>query len=167
MNIVFLDIDGVLVTNRSCRLGRSVAQGPFDPEAVSNLNALLTQTGAKVVISSAWRTDPSLRLGQLLEKAGAMCEIVGQTPVLGPRGFEIAVWLARHPQMVDEFVILDDIRDSILCGHLAERLVSTTMDTGFDAPALARALAILKGEEVSPADPGFLKGFDTFAWGRP
>lgn len=166
MKIIFLDIDGVLVTDRSRRFGRWSVQGPFDLVAVSNLNKLIDATNARVVISSAWRTDSSLNMKTVLGRAGVECEIVGQTPVLGGRAFEIAVWLFYHRNRIDRFVIIDDTRDSILCDRFSDKLVSTTMETGFDKTALCRAQAILRGEKVSSIDPGLINGMTTFEWGR-
>ena len=161
MKIIFLDIDGVLVTDKGLRSARLAPWAPFDRAAVENLNILVRLTGAGVVISSAWRTDPSLELKWVLKRAGVQCAIVGETPVLGGRGFEIAAWLANHPGGVDQFAILDDARDSILCGRFAPNLVLTTMESGFDRKALRRALTILGGQKVSQVDPEEARGFTT------
>lgn len=167
MKIIFLDIDGVLVTNKSMRAARLSACGPFERTAVANMNALIECTGAFVVLSSAWRTDRSLDMRQVLRMAGAQCSIVGQTPVLGGRGHEIAAWLTAHARVVKSFAILDDAYDAILCGRFAESLVSTTMDSGFDANALRRAMKILGGQIVSSADPAAAAEFTTLHRERP
>ena len=81
MKIIFLDIDGVHVTDKGLRSARLAPWAPFDRAAVENLNILIRLTGAGVVISSAWRTDPSLELKWVLKQAGVRCAIIGETPV--------------------------------------------------------------------------------------
>ena len=49
MKIIFLDIDGVL--NQT----GNAASLPFDPNCVMYLNHVIKETGAHIVISSAWR----------------------------------------------------------------------------------------------------------------
>ncbi len=53
MKLLFLDIDGVLNTHEP--LDPEVLCGRFHPDKVSLLNWVLRETGAKLVISSAWR----------------------------------------------------------------------------------------------------------------
>lgn len=50
--IIFLDIDGVL--NRHV-FNREAGSGTIDPKCVKQLNRILRATGAKIVLSSAWR----------------------------------------------------------------------------------------------------------------
>ncbi len=61
MNIVFLDIDGVL-NHEGCwsQFGGPAPEGckmqmPIAPECMERLNRLLEETGAYVVVSSSWR----------------------------------------------------------------------------------------------------------------
>ncbi len=152
VKIVFLDIDGVLATNRSYRVGSAGTLGAFDKAAVANLNSLIQLTGAGVVISSAWRTDPSLNMGRVLRTGGVRCDIVGRTPVLGGRGFEIAAWLAGQPTGIERFAILDDTQDPILCRRFAKHFVHTNMESGFNRKALHRALIILGKRKVPSVD---------------
>lgn len=60
--IIFLDIDGVLNTER--QHDRCVNEGitpvdgfgyAFDPIAVANLKRIVEETGADIVISSSWK----------------------------------------------------------------------------------------------------------------
>lgn len=63
MKVIFLDIDGVLVTNRYLAGLESQSQpwrdkaglASFCPKCLTNLEELVRQTGAKVVLSSSWR----------------------------------------------------------------------------------------------------------------
>lgn len=65
-SVVFLDIDGVLITDSSCATANAnlIAEthphcvlGPyvFDPECVVAVNQLLETSQAKLVIASDWR----------------------------------------------------------------------------------------------------------------
>ena len=66
MKVIFLDFDGVINSHEwyQTRMDRVDmeeirAQYPFyelDPELIENLNFIISETGAKVVISSSWRT---------------------------------------------------------------------------------------------------------------
>ena len=56
MYLIFLDIDGVL----NCKETPNPRNFPYiiDRRLLANLKELLRRTGAKVVLSSSWRTDP-------------------------------------------------------------------------------------------------------------
>ena len=53
MLALFLDIDGVL--NRHEELDQNVMCGRLHPDKIERLNCILEQTGARIVLSSAWR----------------------------------------------------------------------------------------------------------------
>ncbi len=155
MNVIFLDIDGVLNSEAMLRkldtkhreLGHHERcecyrlERQIDPEAVVRLNRLIEATNAKIVVSSSWRLlmDPP-ELHRVLVGHGLVGEIIGETPdgpndpafaSYGPidrifRGNEIAHWLKQHPE-VERFVILDDCSDM---DHLKHRLVQTDCEEG-------------------------------------
>lgn len=52
MRVLFLDIDGVLNTHDFCDLALC---GPIHRDKMDRLNRIIDTTGAKVVVSSAWR----------------------------------------------------------------------------------------------------------------
>lgn len=91
MNIIFLDVDGVLNSN--------LKPGYFDHDCLSNLGSILTRTKANIVISSSWRTIPDMyqSLLSVLHENGVDPErILGCTPNLngaGSRAEEIVRWL--------------------------------------------------------------------------
>lgn len=113
MKIIFLDIDGVL--NGSMWIGPG--QPTISAVCVANLNYILKETKAKLVISSTWR-DQILNgkmtiagFAYLLRSHGIDCEIEGITPSDGQvngRPNQIAYWLDQNKGRVTEFVILDD-----------------------------------------------------------
>lgn len=120
MKIIFLDIDGVL-NYYDCwlRSENQNTQDVWDEDCVNELNRIINETGAKVVISSTWRLYPEL--DQLIEndigiKEGA---IIGKTkdylPIIRSegtcRGDEIQDWLDNTDEVIESFVILDDDDD--------------------------------------------------------
>lgn len=123
MNIIFLDIDGVLNhqfggTTESERFG-------FAPDLLSNLRYVIDSVGdCKIVISSSWRhfkvedrVDPVRPWREVLEeKLGCPGIIIGETPDVkaGRRGEEVKAWLdANKALKVANFVILDDCTSDI------------------------------------------------------
>ncbi|HSX22300.1 MAG TPA: HAD domain-containing protein [Gaiellaceae bacterium] len=103
MIVIFLDVDGVLNSERHCRVledrhrqfGHTEPASPkrdttcdcfklynqIDREAIARLNRLVEKTGAKIVISSSWRKLlDSPELHRILSEHGLVAEIVGETP---------------------------------------------------------------------------------------
>src|SRR3954454_18061920 len=56
MNVIFLDIDGVLNSDAT----PNPRKFPYivDPDLLAIFKDLVSRTGATVVLSSSWRTDP-------------------------------------------------------------------------------------------------------------
>ena len=133
INVIFLDIDGVLngynfwnllgwdiiskfKSNRLKAWYRELTD-PFGvhERKVKRLAKIVHKTDAEVVISSSWRfslqssnlTDDDRRLLDLFDKYDI--EIYDYTPILPSRKREneIMAWLFRNPQ-VNKFIILDD-----------------------------------------------------------
>lgn len=116
MKVVFLDIDGVLNSHRTCiafggiphttaRNGRAT----LDEVAIRLIGGIVRAAGAVVVLSSTWRKHADwLDYGPALD-----LPIIDRTPQgLGPRGREIADWLDDHPE-VEQFAIIDDDSDML------------------------------------------------------
>lgn len=180
IRVVFLDIDGVLngqhmadkldaqhkklgCANRyadresgSCRC--YALENQIDRAAVGRLNALLGQTGAKVVVSSSWRKlVEASEIERVLAEHGFIGEIIGQTPDLPnderwkkswrgtmwtdkiERGHEIWEWMRTRPD-VEAFVILDDCKDM---WRLKSCLVQTSDQTGLDEQDVAVAQQLM------------------------
>jgi len=146
MRVLFLDVDGVLNSHRSA-LGMGgmpwAHELPdvrkFDHVAVGLVRGIAEAADAVIVLSSAWRTcDNWTDLGPAL----GLC-ITARTPsLLGPRGKEIAAWLAAHPE-VERYAIVDD--DADMLPEQMPFFVKTNMREGltFDGAAkLAELLGI-------------------------
>ncbi len=153
MNVVFLDIDGVLVT------GFSSSGNSASPECVTALNHITNSTGAKIVVSSTWRWMGMDKVLEHLLQWGVTGEIIGATPTMEsripnghivldgqPRGIEIQSWLDSNPH--SRFVILDDMTDM---EHLAPFLINTAFERGLTMKDANEAIRILqeRGNEAS------------------
>jgi len=105
--VIFLDCDGVL--NRA---GTKERVGNFmglDPELVSRARRVIEETGAEVVLSSAWRMYP-----EMLAAVAAEIPIIDTTTqVPGSRGQQINAWLAFHPERRERHAVIDDDRDMV------------------------------------------------------
>lgn len=127
---IFLDIDGVLNSNeyfsslehikRSNELldkgfNPSIAHGvsSIDPVAVKNLNQLVNNTGAKIVVSSTWRFSPDL--SEIFKMSGIKAPIFSITPSSQSRvrGEEIQIWLDKKAESPYNYIILDDDSDML------------------------------------------------------
>jgi hypothetical protein len=147
MRIVFLDIDGVLVTRRSffVRKGNLPTAGAGCVEALNHITAA---TGASIVVSSSWRREMTLdQLRSVLADWGVQAQIVDVTSDgLRNRGAQIEEWIARNG-LVESFVILDDQADFDDC--LLERAVMTTEEIGLGENEAQSAIEILLGKSVA------------------
>lgn len=133
MNLLFLDIDGVL--NQHEPLHPEVMCGNIHDDKAHRLNLILAKTGAKIVLSSAWRYivhrgEMNLAgMGWLLRSHGILDRLVGITrpdtmmpdkftgkeswPVENERGQQIADYIANCNGMLgvscSRYVVLDDL----------------------------------------------------------
>lgn len=129
MRVLFLDIDGVLNSTKTC-----VAFGgfphelhhidAFDKAAIRLLQRLCDSSGVQIVLSSTWRKTHHWRdVGTALG-----LPIIDATPVmLGPRGIEIQAWLQAHPE-VKQYAIIDD--DGDMLADQKPRFVKTLHSEG-------------------------------------
>ena len=167
MKIVFLDIDGVLNHSSTRHVvsptSSELLSIPIEPKCMERLNRLIAETGAKIVISSSWRLFARWEdLGPALVRHGLVGDVIGETPDLPnnntwlanwkarhgkafefdrlERGWEIAEWIAAHPE-VTAFVILDDCSDM---DALKPWLVLTHPCDGLDDPDVERAKWLLE-----------------------
>ena len=161
--VVFLDIDGVLNHVRLYRWMRDRAGPPaewLDPACIARVNTLCKRTGAKLVISSAWRTyeipgttERGWRgAAEVLRARGLTAEVIDGTPVLespapgsalvvaAGRWPEIRAWLDAHPE-VDRWVVLDDM---LLPEVPPGRHVRTDIEVGLTNADVERAVECLR-----------------------
>lgn len=89
MKILFLDVDGVLNTDKT----NLTDPWPMDPFMVLLVDRIVQATGCKVVLSSAWRHSE-----EGVDKIKAALPLYGITPTSthGDRGEEIESWILDY-----------------------------------------------------------------------
>lgn len=151
MNIIFLDVDGVLnsknklisVYNKT-KKPHSGYNYPFDEDCLENLRILVQLTNSKLVITSTWRMeDVGINsLLNILKIYNLDEEVIGYTPVLGTkRELEIKEFLASLDNEPN-FIILDDDSDF---NELLPYLIKTNIQTGLsrnDVESAVKKLAL-------------------------
>lgn len=166
MKVIFLDIDGVLNSDRSIFILKmkefpakahftSVMQNRYnylmskvDPIAVQVLNRIVEDTSAKIVVSSANRI-PLGKDGviETLYDMGVEADIIDVTLSTrsGNRGSQIQEWLDRHE--VESYVILDDSSDMLATQLM--NFVRVNPEIGLSWNDLNKAKRILGVEDES------------------
>jgi hypothetical protein len=125
MKVIFLDIDGVLNSEKFFKNNPSVA---IDRNSVSILKDIIDKTGAVIVMSSGWKLwfDDNMMPRHRYSKYlfDILCEfdikLYGKTPDFSTdeirinkifsyvKAEEIIAWLDNH-ENVDKYVIIDDL----------------------------------------------------------
>ena len=150
MNIIFLDIDGVLNSQNKLieiynKTGKphSGNNFPFDEKCLENLKILVEETNAKIVITSTWRkyeNDMEILFNEL-KKYDLDKQVIGYTPIINKKREEEIIEYLNKLDIKVNFIIIDDIRDR---GSLNDRLVVTSPKTGFTEENMKNAIKILK-----------------------
>lgn len=157
MKIIFLDFDGVLCNHESIHAGygkrTSPEQDPYGAhsDCVAQLNRIIAETGAMIVVSSTWRRvkNPRVAMAETLKRWGVSGTVIDVTPYGGDciRGDEIKYWLDHYTRHeIESFVILDDDSDM---GQLRHRLVKCSNVLGLTEADADLAISMLK---AFPAD---------------
>lgn len=136
MNIIFLDVDGVLNSLDYAKkiyeidkVARSCYDFPFDPRCLSNLKYLVDITNSYLVITSTWRMHEIGKeiLISELRKYNLDDRVIGYTSILHKeRGEEVKDYLDKLGKEVN-YIILDD--DSDFTG-LEKYLIKTNFEYG-------------------------------------
>lgn len=160
MRVIFLDIDGVLNSmdwyKRRTRVKSKTwdeyhAQ-EFDPVALALIKRVISETGAKVVLSSTWRLSKE---GVKFIK-GLGIDILDVTPHLPrptstsveycERGKEIQAWIEKNiedrGEVVDRYVIIDD--DTDMLPEQQEQFFNTDNRFGLTEPIAKEIIWYLK-----------------------
>jgi len=159
MKIIFLDIDGVLNSDRFYRERAKSKQNhirylsEFDPECIELLNEIVKQTGAKIVVSSTWKALGVDKLKEIFRLVKFKGEIIDITPSLHydgmVRGNEIHLWMEKNKEIIGcdywaykDYVILDDDSDMLYWHRnnfiLVDRFIGITPQTVFQINKLLK-----------------------------
>jgi hypothetical protein len=110
MKVIFLDIDGVL---NVISQGHDKYGAIFHYHLVENLEKIIIQTSAKIVITSTWRASGLKQMQSMWKDRKLPGEVIGITPHSRDRhrGKEIEYYI-NHTD-IDRFVIIDDDNDML------------------------------------------------------
>lgn len=165
--IIFLDIDGVLNTER--QHDRCVEAGlayvdnfgyAFDPVSVANLKRIVDETGADIVISSSWKFWGLSTMQKLWTSRELPGKIIDVTPnnvsdemllsvdldlmdMPAGKGSEIKEWLSTNGSRVTDYAILDDLPDML--PEQQSHFVQTDPRVGITKADADRVITILTG----------------------
>ena len=136
MNIIFLDVDGVINSRNKLKevyekTGKphSHYNYPFDERCLLLLKEIVEETNSYIVVTSTWREDEKGRtkLLSVLDEYELASRVIGYTEILNTvRGIEIQEYLRIHPE-ISNFIILDDDTTKT---ELDEFLIKTNNQTG-------------------------------------
>jgi len=172
--LIFLDIDGVLnhqdgYENGECKYNYEHNYQGFSDDSKKYLNMLIENTGAKLVISSTWRSDGIERLREIFKLESIIGDIIGATPHLSiqgygaaPRGCEIECYLKEQgfwhinwskeeqqkymdKSRIDNYIIIDDDPDMLYSqrNHFIKVLPAPRNTSGFNEHYYNKALKVL------------------------
>ena len=147
IKLVFLDVDGVICCN---------GQGRLEEDKLARIRRVCTETGAKVVLSTDWRRDATLKQVISTSLTDRGMSVIGATkkgPPLKPiRPQEITGWLdgylVKHPNNVSEWVAVDDreLISEIGGDRLKGHFVNTSFASGLTDRVAERMIAVLNGD---------------------
>jgi hypothetical protein len=157
MKVIFLDVDGVLNSQKSLKHGAvGFGKAQMDPKADSRLEKLVRATGSKIVVSSSWRHIFELhQIQEMLKQAGAPTAaraVIDRTPAgEGNRGAEIQEWLSLDPERsrvnpnhegIEAYVIIDD--NNQMTPEQQPHFVHTNPQVGLTDEDVVEAISILR-----------------------
>ena len=165
--IIFLDIDGVLNTERQHDRCVNEKISPvdgfgyaFDPIAVANLKSIVEKTGANIVISSSWKFWGLDAMQRMWANRGLPGKVIDVTPnnvsdeillsvdleymdIPAGKGSEIKEWLSTKGHDVTDYAILDDLPDML--PEQESHFVQTDPRVGITKDDADRIITILTG----------------------
>lgn len=154
--IIFLDFDGVLVTDRyqeeqiaSGGVLRDSHGAVFDPVCIENLRQIIDSTDADIVAISTWKMQMGLDgLMWMWSSRHMPGHLIDATPDIDPirRGNEVQAWLDAYGEecryaIIDDCPILDFFREEQL-----PFLFKVDERTGLDEETMNRVIEHLNFE---------------------
>ena len=149
--VIFLDFDGVLATEEyteslliSGQKTKDKFGTIFNPNCIENFNRVISQTNAKIVITSSWKNYLSLwdimRMWRYRKLLGM---VIGVTPSISIyRGEEINKWLCKHIGITN-YIIIDDMDYRQFRNEQHSHLVTTNHFSGLDSSSAQEAIRLL------------------------
>ena len=150
MNIIFLDIDGVLNTIKTEELAPSGFIGVEDI-LIENLKKIIEKTNAKIVLISTWKNEWSKSIGYKGEDFKYLEQRLNEFNItifdktndcIYNRGEGIKKYLYYHPEITN-WVVIDDIIFDDYDDEISERFVHTNQCYGLTFKQALKAIEIL------------------------
>ena len=136
--IIFLDIDGVLLDYTYLHAMRSGMN--MNPAKIALLKTLLEETGADIVVSSAWSAEAVKK--QLTKHRCYPERILGHTPrisISSRRDREILAWLEANP--TNKWITLED--ELFDMGEVLDHVIHIDSEIGLTPEDCEKAKAML------------------------
>lgn len=157
MKVIFLDFDGVmdtayddLIRNKEGKPACDEYGTLFDPNCVRNLEHIIVQTGAAIVLTSSWKYMMSYKdFIEMWERRRLPGFVTDVTPTLKQRtkrGDEIDAWM-EECRTDCEYVIIDDLGTENFNSHQIPRLLVVNPFWGLDEETAERAIELLNSNE--------------------
>lgn len=161
VKVIFLDVDGVLnsigntirVVNKLRRRkmpirSLSMYYVPFKRACLKNLARIVRRTGAKVVITSTWKTGKESLAVLRARLAEYGVPVYDCTKMIGDRGAEIKEWLSEKRDVSGvRYVVLDDEINDIV-GYIGKAgVIEVDGECGLSFWDSLKAIDYLKGED--------------------
>ena len=149
---ILLDIDGVMVTTPSWKPAEIHSDGfpSFNSRAVSNLQKIISETGASIVLTSSHKSSYSVtEWKDLFNTRGINVPIEKLDDNVDKlnRKDEILNWLKYNT--LEDYVIIDDDNSlNDLPSDIKEKLVLTSSLIGLNDDKTNLALEVLKNSEL-------------------
>jgi len=147
--IIFLDFDGVIRVEGGNDGGWAMPSIDFQPDRMKMISRICEKTGAKIVISSDWRSDGFDKISRLISPyLSPHIHEDWATEIRGYRWAEIERWLSNHPE-VTKYAILDDMAVHFdgCPKAMADRLVLCTNRFGFVLQLASRVMELIGPDE--------------------
>lgn len=131
MNIIFLDIDGVLnMYGSSCRTFMKPYGQHIEPNLAQRLNYICENVkDLCIVISSSWRSNMEDLEKQMNEQGFKYWDkVIGKTPHIRFRGHEIQAWINEN-KFKDRYLVIDDEVTDICGDYCNAILKENTLQT--------------------------------------
>jgi len=154
VRVIFLDVDGVLnIESRSYKTFMRPRGQHIEEHLVKRLDYIISQTEAKIVVSSSWKTMME-DLKMQMEEAGFSNwdVVIGKTEINSKLRGDQILECVEHLKHIDSYVVLEDEPD-IVCGDKcasipSEKVVRVDKKNGLTDQNVDEAIKILFGETV-------------------
>jgi hypothetical protein len=129
VRILFLDIDGVLCTDRANIFCNTRFHEKWDPCVIDMLHYLCTAYDLQIVITSDWRIKAPEILDKRLKESGLIAYLHEEKFTKNfrsrhtDRDDEILDWIHRNNP--EDFIIIDDVDKFSICSELRDHFFLT------------------------------------------